>query len=278
MPTILTRAPDPADRDLGLDEAPGRALAGPLSAQDVAKYAKAGWLAARGFFSTAEAAEISGWTDEIVARPEAPGREMVYHEASLIDPAAKVVQRIENFCPYHAGFDALVQGGRLERAVGQLLSAPAVLFKDKINFKMAGGAGFEPHQDQQAGWSTYAAMFVTALVCIDRATVDNGCLEMAHAPRFAGLIGQEWRPLTSEEMASFELEPVETAPGDVLFFDSYAPHASKPNFTAEARRILYLTYNAAADGDFRTRYFDDKRASFPPDVERVDGTDYRFRV
>ncbi len=251
---------------------------GPLGADDLARYAEAGWLAVRGFFDGGEAAEISCWTDELLARDEAPGREMVYHEASLIDPAAQVIQRIENFCPFHSGFDALVRHSRLQRAVEQLLGAQAVLFKDKINFKMGGGAGFEPHQDQQAGWSTYAQMFVTALVCIDRATTVNGCLQMADAPRYAGLIGEEWRPLTPEQMAVFSLQPVETEPGDVLFFDSYVPHASDANMTADARRILYLTYNAASDGDFRGQYFADKRANFPPDVERRPGVTYKFRV
>ena len=261
-----------------LPQAASEPVTGPLGADDLARYAETGWLAAQGFFTAAEAAEISDWTDELLARPETPGREMVYHEASLIDPAAKVIQRIENFCPFHAGFDALVRHSRLSQATAQLLGGPAVLFKDKINFKMAGGAGFEPHQDQQAGWSTYAQMFVTALVCIDRATTANGCLQMADAPRYAGLIGEEWRPLTPEQMAAFSLEPVETEPGDVLFFDSYAPHASDANMTPQARRILYLTYNAAADGDFRAKYFADKRANFPPDVERRPGVEYRFRV
>jgi len=251
---------------------------GPLNEADLAAYERAGWLAARGFFSAAETADISRWTDELLAMPEVPGRHMVYYEPSLIDPSAKVVQRIEDFCPYHADFDALVRHGALLRAVEQLLSGPAVLFKEKINFKMAGGAGFEPHQDQQAGWSTYAPMFVTALVCIDRATTLNGCLEMADAPRFAGLIGEEWRPLSAQEMASFALIPVETEPGDVLFFDSYAPHASKPNMTDQARRILYLTYNRADAGDHRARYFAEKRANFPPDIERKAGVEYKFRV
>ena len=189
-----------------------------------------------------------------------------------------MVQRIENFCPFHEGFDTLVRHGPLIQAAEQLLGGPALLFKDKINFKMAGGAGFEPHQDQQAGWSAYAPMFVTALVCIDRATTRNGCLEMARSPRYAGMIGEEWTPLTPEQMAAFALEPVETEPGDVLFFDSYAPHASKPNLTDQARRLLYLTYSAAREGDLRGRYFADKRASYPPDVERQAGVAYRFRV
>jgi ectoine hydroxylase-related dioxygenase (phytanoyl-CoA dioxygenase family) len=162
--------------------------------------------------------------------------------------------------------------------VQQLLDAPACLFKEKINFKMPGGAGFEPHQDQQAGWSRYASIFVTALVTIDRATIENGCLEMADTPRLTGLIGEEWRPLSPAEMDGFKLLPVPTEPGDVLFFDSFAPHASKPNLTESQRRILYLTYNLASEGDHRVRYFDEKRANFPPDIERKPGTDYKFRV
>jgi hypothetical protein len=248
-----------------------------LSPEQLDQYARHGWCAAPGFFSPAETAQISDWTDELKARPERPGAEMVYSEPSLDDPKARLIQRIENFCPFHAGFDALVHD-RLKAAVEALLGAPAVMFKDKINFKMAGGAGFEPHQDQQAGWSTFAPLFVTALVCIDRATLENGCLEMANAPRFAGLIGEEWSPLTAEQMASFALIPVPSEPGDVLFFDSYAPHASKPNRTQADRRILYITYNAEADGDHRARYFDEKRANFPPDVERKAGEEYKFRV
>ena len=77
---------------------------------------------------------------------------------------------------------------------------------------------------------------------------------------------------------SFALIPVPCEPGDVILFDSYAPHASKPNHTDSARRVLYLTYNAAMHGDHRMRYFAEKRAIFPPDIERKPGTQYRFRV
>ncbi|MFC7476268.1 phytanoyl-CoA dioxygenase family protein [Dankookia sp. GCM10030260] len=251
---------------------------GPLGSDDLAHYERTGWLTARAFFGTEEAEAIAAWTDELLGMPERPGAQMVYRENSLLDPSLRVVQRIEDFCPHHPAFDALIRGGRLQAAVDQLLGGPSVLFKEKINFKMPGGAGFEPHQDQQAGWSAYAPIFVTVLVSIDQATVENGCLEIADAPRFAGLIGEEWRPLTAEQMAGFALLPVPTEPGDVLFFDSYVPHASGPNLTAEARRILYLTYNRAADGDHRARYFADKRASFPPDIERKPGVEYKFRV
>jgi 2-aminoethylphosphonate dioxygenase len=242
------------------------------------RYERLGWIAVPRFFSAAEMADISRYTEEAVALPEVSGAQMVYRETSLLDPNSRVIQRIEDFCPHHVGLDALVRGGRLQRCVEELLGEPALLFKEKINFKMPGGAGFEVHQDQQAGWSAYAPLFVTAMVSIDAATIENGCLEMVTTPRLSGLIGREWTPLTAEEMRPFELEPVPTRPGDVLFFDSYVPHASKPNFTGEPRRILYLTYNRATDGDHRARYYADKRASFPPDVDRQPGIEYRFRV
>ena len=256
---------------------PGAPRARRLTDAQIVDYQRLGWVCAPGFFTAAEVAEMSRWTDELLARPQAPGEHMVYYEPSFRSPEARIVQRIEFFCGYHAAFGRLV-AGELQDAVADLLGEPAVLFKEKINFKMPGGAGFEPHQDQQAGWSAYAPLFVTALVSVDRATLENGCLEMAHGLRPSALIGAEWEPLTTAEMQGLDLRPTPTAPGDVLFFDSYAPHSSKRNETDEARRILYLTYNRAADGDHRDRYFAEKRASFPPDIEREPGRDYRFRV
>jgi ectoine hydroxylase-related dioxygenase (phytanoyl-CoA dioxygenase family) len=249
-----------------------------LSRDELAQYARTGWVACKGLFSPREVADISRWTDELAAMPEAPGRHMVYYEDSLLEPGTRVVQRIEDFCPYHRGFDALVRSGAIVAAVEQLFEAPAVLFKEKINFKKAGGAGFEPHQDQQAGWSSYAPLFITALVSIDRATPQNGCLEMPRASRVLGLIGEDWTPLTPDQIRDQDLTPVPSEPGDVLFFDSYVPHGSKANLTDAQRRILYLTYNRADAGDHRRRYYDEKRANFPPDIERQAGRTYRFRV
>ena len=174
----------------------------------LAHYASKAWVAVPGFFSPAETAQISAWVEELERRPERPGVEMVYHEPKLDDPRCSWCRRSKNFCQFHADFGALVQG-RLKSAIETLIGEPAVLFKDKINFKMAGGAGFEAHQDQQAGWSVYAPLFVTALVSVDAATLANGCLEIADAPRAGGLIGEEWKPLTRSQMAAY---PTHTGP------------------------------------------------------------------
>jgi hypothetical protein len=234
-----------------------------------------GYLVVPGFFTAETMRAISDWTTELETAPEEAGRHWVYREASLTHPETRVIQRIENFCPFHAGFDRFIRDGALPRWVSGLMGGEVLLFKDKINFKMPGAPGFKAHQDQQAGLGRYAPLFVTAMVCIDAATPENGCLEMVPGRHREGLIGDEWRPL---DEASLDLIPVPTEPGDVIFFDSFAPHASKPNFTTAPRRILYLTYNLAQHGDLRGDYFADKRASFPPDIEREAGKSYFFRV
>lgn len=247
---------------------------GPTAAQSAAME-RDGFLVVRGFFGAAETAAMLRWTEELSAATERPGQHWVYHEDSLAEPGRRVVQRIENFCPFHAGFDELIRGGALSRWTGALMGGPVVLFKEKINFKMPGAPGFKAHQDQQAGWGRYAPLFVTAMVTMDPATIENGCLEMVPGRHREGLIGEEWNPLRDEDL---DLHPVPTAPGDVIFFDSFAPHASKPNFTAAPRRILYLTYNLAEHGDHRARYYAEKYASFPPDIERDGSRSYIFRV
>ncbi len=253
----------------------GFAAARAPNADELARMRQDGFLVVPRFFAPRQMAELLAWTQALQHAPEVRDAHWVYHEDSLTEPGRRVIQRIENFCPYHAGMDDLVRRGSLVRWTAALMGGPVVLFKDKINFKMPGGPGFKAHQDQQAGWGRYADLFVTALVAIDAATLQNGCLEMVAGRHREGLIGEEWNPLDDSGLA---LRPVPTMPGDVIFFDSYAPHASKPNFTSQPRRLLYLTYNLLSDGDHRAAYYTDKRAAFPPDIERAVGKDYVFRV
>jgi 2-aminoethylphosphonate dioxygenase len=245
------------------------------TAGEVADFRQDGFLVVRSFLDAQEVADLDRWTKEIAAEPEVPGRQMVYYEDSLVAPGQRIVQRIENFCPFHPGFDRLLRYGHVIEWAGTLLSSQALLFKDKINFKLPGGSGFKAHQDQQAGWSIYAPLFLTVMLSIDESTMENGCLEIAAGLHKEGLLGKEWHPLEPEGL---DFESVPTKPGDAVFFDSFVPHASGPNRTRSPRRILYVTYAPAAYGDHRARYFADKRRDFPPDIERVPGRTYTFRV
>jgi hypothetical protein len=250
---------------------------GPLGPEQIAGFHRDGYLFARGLFSPAEVADIRRWTDEVQRWPETPGRHMMYFEQD--STGERLLNRMENIVPYHEGFRRLAFGAKLQGACGQLLGETVVLFKDKINFKLPGGGAFEAHQDVQAGWSRYASVHITALVAVDRATVANGCLEIAANFRGAReLIGREWEPLDARQLKSVQWRHLEAEPGDVVFFDSFIPHRSAPNATRDARRVLYFTYNKASEGEHVARYYADKRASYPPDIEREPGREYRYRV
>jgi ectoine hydroxylase-related dioxygenase (phytanoyl-CoA dioxygenase family) len=220
-------------------------------------------------------AKFDEWARELVNLPEVSGRHWVYRDPSLRDPAERLITRIERISPFHSGFRELTTV--LKPLVEQLLGEPAVLFKEKINFKFPGADGFKPHQDAQAGWNAYADFFVSALICVDEATPENGCLRIVENYRHRGLF-QLWRPLTDDDLAGMHWVDLPTQPGDIIFFDSYVPHASQPNMTERTRRIYYATYNRASAGDLMDRYYADKHKSFPPDIDRDPSKSYVFRV
>jgi len=251
-------------------------LGGPLSPDQIAAFRRDGYVVVRQLVDAERMNRIRQWADEVQAWPETPGKWMKYFEQEADGP--RLLNRIEDVLPFHAGFRELAASPALAGACGQLFGEPAVLFKDKINFKQAGGGAFEPHQDVQAGWARYAGVHITALVTIDPSNRANGCLEMAANFHGQRLIGAEWEPLTDQQLAGIEWLAIEAAPGDGVFFDSFVPHRSGPNRTASQRRVLYYTYNRASEGDHLRQYYADKRRSYPPDIEREAGKDYRYRV
>jgi ectoine hydroxylase-related dioxygenase (phytanoyl-CoA dioxygenase family) len=249
-----------------------------LSPTQIEDFKKTGYVVVRGLFDARETQDIQAWTDELIARPEAPGKYMKYFEQSLAQADERILSRIENFVPYHAGFSELVSGPKMLAAVSDLLGESAVLFKDKINLKLPGGDGFKAHQDIQAGWDVYAQFFITAMVAVDSSNAENGSLEMVAGHHDRGQIGRMWEPLTEAETDGMEFVPIHADPGDAVFFDSFAPHRSGPNNSTLPRRVLYVTYNRLSDGDHLEQYYADKRKSYPPDCERVEGKTYEYKV
>ena len=73
-------------------------------------FARDGYLMVPGMLDTEAVTALDRWTDELVAMPETPGRHMVYYEDHVDGGGARVMSRIENFCPYHEGFDRLLRG------------------------------------------------------------------------------------------------------------------------------------------------------------------------
>jgi hypothetical protein len=241
-----------------------------------AQWREHGWLWLRGFLGDAEVRDIARWTDEIAAWPEVPGRWMRYYERR--DDGGKMLARIENFVPYHDGLRRLFSSPRLMDVLGELVGESVVLFKDKINFKLPGGAGFAPHQDAPAYVDFGVEHHVTVMAPVDAFTRDNGCLEMARNACARVFLPQNPDgTLRAGVMDALVVEPLLAVPGDLIVFDAWAPHRSGPNRTAGPRRSYYLTFNPASAGDHRAEYYARKRECFPPEYEREPGVDYAAR-
>lgn len=150
-----------------------------------------------------------------------------------------------------------------------------LLFKDKINYKLAGGNGFGAHLDAPAYDHIGKIHHLTANLAVNEATEENGCLEVVPGSHLMDVQFRNGGHITEEWEQSHEWTMVPLQPGDILFFGSYLAHRSGPNKTSKSRVAIYATYNRALDGtDLRERYYADRRLNFPPAHEAEAGKDY----
>eukprot|EP01088_Endostelium_zonatum_P020607 TRINITY_DN767_c1_g1_i1.p1 TRINITY_DN767_c1_g1~~TRINITY_DN767_c1_g1_i1.p1 ORF type:complete len:263 (-),score=41.90 TRINITY_DN767_c1_g1_i1:95-883(-) len=252
-----------------------------LSQQQVEDFHRDGFLVLRAEdMWTPEAVEnLRNWTDDVGQWPEVAGKWMSYYSKAVNGTDKRLLHRVENFFPYHNGYNTMFNSPEFLYLIAQLFGEQAILHKEKINFKYPGGEGFKPHQDHAAGWDMYDQdLHISALVSVDEATRENGCLEVVAGKHKQGLLCEKFKELPDSFVESVTWIPVLTKPGDVVFFDSFVPHRSEANLSNAPRRVLYSTYSKKSQGDFRERYYSDKRKSFPPDIEREQGKNYEYKI
>jgi ectoine hydroxylase-related dioxygenase (phytanoyl-CoA dioxygenase family) len=251
-----------------------------------------GYLWIKDFFSDEQVRLLQEWAEEFNASAQdllqlskssgcslqflikhLPGNLIVVPEAR--DP--NIVCRAEDLSSCYPGMFSFVSGTATEY-IGRLLGEPYVLYKDKINFKWPGGGAFLPHQDYPAYELLGAREHVTAMISIDPATLENGCLHVAKQWKeaFAGdfdpailAAGRAVLPYVTggtahgsirpEYCDKIEWIPLETSPRDLVIFDSFIPHYSEPNQSNHSRRAMFFTHNRLAEGNFRSAYYRAKR-------------------
>jgi hypothetical protein len=222
-----------------------------VAATDVEHYAEHGWLLTR---SHDDVEAVRAWVDEVAAWPdEGPW----LHHRELTDAGPQLC-RTENFVPFHDGLRGLLTTGPMLATASALLGEPAVLYKEKINYKLPGGAGYAPHQDAPA--YRFVDTHVSCMVAVDDARVGNGCLEVVSGRHQAVLPMDDAGCIHPDVVAELDWTPVEVRAGETLWFHSRTPHRSGPNLGPTPRRALYPTYNAASEGDRRAAYYEQKRA------------------
>ena len=167
-----------------------------------------------------------------------------------------VVQGIEPFAHISKSLDAWARDPRLwnpsKDVVGQ---DDLCLFTEKTTMKRAHTGGtIVLHQDYPywRNMTKVSHKIMTALIYLDDATVENGCLEVSPGSHRDGLrAGRKMvdgfgsNELDEAKFDMHTLIPVEAKAGAVVFFGAFLVHRSLPNRSNRDRRALLYSYQPA---------------------------------
>jgi hypothetical protein len=215
----------------------------------------------------ADVRALADWADAVGSWPV--GSHVWGQYAEQIGERVAVC-RTENVSACHAGIAALVDGA-LRNVASPRFGEPATAFKDKINYKQPGGAGFRPHQDRLAYPGVTSVLSI--LVAIDECAVESGCLWLAD--EVDELLPTDDRGVVRDDVVELlHWEPAELAPGDAVLLDGLAPHYSEANRGDSPRRVLVASYAPASEGYSRDHYYSARADS----MDRATASDGRFRI
>src|SRR4051812_1384481 len=215
----------------------------------------------------ASTGSLREWTAEIEAWPAGSHVWGHYAEATAAGPA---ICRTENVSACHKGVAALVDGA-LRDVASAAIGERVVAFKDKLNYKQPGGAGFRPHQDRLAYPGVDRVMSV--LLAIDECSRESGCLWLAGG--VDAVLPVDERGVVRDDVArALDWFAAELAPGDAVCIDGFAPHYSEANRSPAARRVFVASYAAAREGYRREDYYAARDAEMRAATQR----DGRFRI
>jgi ectoine hydroxylase-related dioxygenase (phytanoyl-CoA dioxygenase family) len=255
-----------------------------------------GFVVLRGFFSASETRALRELSDEMSSEAQCILRSSCGAGTPLSERARTnktelivVAERHdpERVCRYEymlgwcSTFKSWVQAS-ISEVVSEAAGCDMTVFKDKTNEKSPGGGGFGPHQDFAAYMHFQPRSHLTAMLSVDSATRENGCLEFA--ANFNRVVSEDplavleyvqSQPLLKfkaddachgdildEISQSFAWTPVESKAADLVLFDSFAPHRSACNRSRYPRRASFVTFVPGIGDEEYERYYAEKRANY----------------
>ena len=236
----------------------------PISAEQIDFYNQNGWLITE-LFDRDLIGEIKTWVDDVQSWGDA-GAWLNHYEAT--EHGAQKC-RTEYFTPFHPQLRAMLCDGTMLEVASTLLGEQAVLYKEKINYKLAGGAGWDAHQDAPA--YPFLDRHISCMVAIDDANEENGCLEVVSQCHHDLITTDSRGCIPNSVEATLNWQPVPLRAGQTMWFHSRTPHRSGDNKSSRNRRAMYPTYNAASEGDLREKYYETKRAELAHSANDANG-------
>jgi ectoine hydroxylase-related dioxygenase (phytanoyl-CoA dioxygenase family) len=226
-----------------------------LTPEQFLHYEECGWLLLNNLLGV-PVSELQDEVGRIASRDDSDGW-LHHHETT---GGSRRLIRTEDFTPTSPVMNRVLRRGAVGDVAGELLGEEALLYKEKIDYKFPGGAGFSPHQDKPA--YPFVDSVLSVMIAVDDATIHNGCIYLASGWHRRLLAHGEGGGLSRDVVARIDWHPVELRAGQTLFFDALTPHRSGTNRSNAMRRALHPTYNGSSQGDLRDSYYAAKRKAF----------------
>lgn len=181
-------------------------------------------------------------------------------------------------------YSSIVRSRRVADTMEALLGSEIYHYHHKMMLKepRVGGA-WEWHQDY-GYWYNFGCLYpdmASALLAVDRATRQNGCLQVLKGSHHLGRVdhgktgdqtGADMRRV-EQALQRHELVDCEMQPGDVLFFHANLLHRSDKNESDAARWSLISCYNTRHNAPFEPGH----HASYQP-LQRLDDAEVRRQL
>lgn len=224
-----------------------------------------GYLVVPALFTGQDLADLQRWVSDLEKTPGSFDGVWQYDETTADGTPARC--RTENFLPHHSDLRQLLATGQIPAWASQLLGAQAVVYKEKLNYKNPGGAGFRAHQDAPA--YPGVSRTLACLIAVDDAHVDNGCLEVAGGAHRRLLPDDGAGCVDPEVAAELSFAPLEVPAGTVVFFNEHLPHRSRANTSDMTRRTIYVTFTGADEPFTRDDYYSQKRTALKQNPDQL---------
>ena len=226
-----------------------------LSEEQKALFERDGFLGPIRVLDDEQVAELGRRVDDLMGR------------ARELEPMLYEVELAWQERPDDVVFHCL-GGWRIDEWMHDIIRHPAVtvpaadclgverlrFWHDQIFAKPAGHPGVVPwHQDYSYWQRTAPAAHITVHIALDRADLDNGCIQYIPGSQgwglfdtvdFGGDMDAFAQLLPEERRAEFAPVPMRLEPGEAVLHHSHVVHGSYGNGSDRPRRALVLNYMA----------------------------------
>ena len=219
-----------------------------------AAFAKDGYVLVRGLF---DAEEIQLLRQAIEQDPDL--QNSLYQRK---DAQGKATMMATWNHPGDSVYGLAARSRRVVDTMEQLLGGEVYHYHSKLTAKepLEGGA-WEWHQDY-GYWYHNGCLrpdMASVMVALDKATQENGCLQVIRGSHLAGRVDHGVLPgeqvgadpvRVAQMLRHMPLEYIEMEPGDGLFFHCNVMHRSDQNRSPHRRWTVLFCYNAANNNPF----------------------------